>query len=128
MRVAVVSDIHGSLTPLESVIADLEERAPDSVVLGGDLALLGPQPAEVVDRVRELGWPGVVGNVDELLWRPERRAEQMQAAPRLADLLDLLFDDYAPATRAALGEERLTWLRQLPEELRREAMTLVHAS
>ena len=31
---------------------------------GGDLALTGPRPAEVIDRVRELGWPGAVGNTD----------------------------------------------------------------
>ena len=41
IRVAVVSDIHGNLTALEAVIADLERRAPDLVIHGGDLALLG---------------------------------------------------------------------------------------
>jgi predicted phosphodiesterase len=39
MRVAVVSDIHGNLTALEAVIADLERRAPDVVIHGGDLTL-----------------------------------------------------------------------------------------
>ena len=62
MRLAVVSDIHGNLPALEAVLADLEEVRPDAVVLGGDLALGGPHPVEVVDRLRQLRWPSVLGN------------------------------------------------------------------
>jgi len=91
-RVAVVSDIHGNLTALEAVVADLRRRGADIVVHGGDLALMGPRPAEVVDRIRELGWSGVVGNTDELLWRPGEHARQLARAPALAALLALLFD------------------------------------
>src|SRR5947208_17152395 len=112
MRLAVVSDVHGNLTALDAVVEDLARREVDTVVHGGDLALAGVQGAQVVDRIRELGWPGVLGNVDELLWRPEEHEAQLRSAPQLAALLGLLFDDYAPATREALGEERLAWLRR----------------
>jgi len=128
MRVAVVSDIHGSLTALEAIVADLERRAPDAVVHGGDLVLMGPQPAEVIDRLRELGWPGVVGNTDELLWRPEGRDEQLRNAPQLRRVIELLFDDYAPATLEHLGAEHLAWLRGLPAELRLADLVVVHAA
>lgn len=128
MRVAVVSDIHGNLTALEAVIADIARRAVDRVVHGGDLALVGCQPVEVVDRVRELGWPGIVGNTDELLWRPEEHKVQEGNAPQLRELLRLLFDDYAPVTRDLLGDERIAWLRQLPDEHREDKVVLVHAS
>jgi diadenosine tetraphosphatase ApaH/serine/threonine PP2A family protein phosphatase len=110
------------------VIADIERRAPDLVLHGGDLALMGPQPAEVVDRVRELGWSGVVGNTDELLWRPEEKARQEERAPKLRPLLDLLFDVYAPVTSERLGEERVAWLRDLPAEQRVEDLCVVHAA
>ena len=128
MCIAVVSDIHGSLAALDAVVSDLERRAPDVVVHGGDLALMGPRPAEVVDRVRELGWPGVVGNTDELLWRPEARAEQLARAPKLRHLIEPIFDDYAPATRELLGPERIDWLRGLPAELRVDELVVVHAA
>ena len=128
MRVAVVSDAHGSLTPLEAVIADLERTAPDAVINGGDLALMGPQPAEVVDRVRELGWPGVVGNTDELLWRPEERERQVERAPKIAAVIKVLFDEYAPVTRELLGEERTEWLRSLPAEQRADDLLVTHAA
>lgn len=128
MRLAIVSDIHGNLTALEAVIADLERRRADLVLQGGDLALAGAQGPEVVDRVRELGWPGVVGNTDELLWRPDERAVQQREAPKLAPLLRLLFDEYAPATRDALDADRLAWLRQLPREHRGGDLLLLHAA
>jgi putative phosphoesterase len=128
VRVAVVSDVHGSLVALEAVVADLEGESPDAVIHGGDLVLSGPRPAEVVDRIRELGWPGVVGNTDEVLWRPEARAEQLARAPKLEALLASIFDSHAPATRERLGDERLAWLRRLPAELREHGVYLVHAS
>src|SRR2546421_12403020 len=126
MRAAVVSDIHGSLTPLEAIIRDLEDRSPDAVVLGGDLALLGPQPAEVVDRLRELGWPGVVGNTDEMLWRPELRAERLERAPCLRALTAEMFDRYAPFTSERLGEDRLRGVRETPAAPRGECHPVMH--
>jgi len=128
MRLAIVSDIHGNLTALEAVVADLERRRLDRVVHGGDLALAGCQGAEVIDRVRELGWPGIVGNTDELLWRGEDHETRARDAPKLRPLLALLFDEYAPATLTALGEERIAWLRQLPPERRTQNVAIVHAS
>jgi putative phosphoesterase len=128
VRVAVVSDVHGGLAALDAVIVDLDREGPDVVLHGGDLALMGARPAEVVDRIRELGWPGVVGNTDELLWRPEELAVQEERAPKLRTLLRLLFEKYAPATRHLLGEERVGWLQSLPGELRHGDMLLVHAS
>src|SRR6266516_2638628 len=116
MRIAVVSDIHGNLTAFEAVLADLERRGVDRVLHGGDLVLMGSQPAEVIDRVRDLGWQGVVGNTDEVLWRPEEQARQEDLAPKLGWLLRLIFRDYAPATMQLLGEERVAWLRDLPAQ------------
>ena len=128
MSVAIVSDIHGNLSALDAVIADLAQRGIGHVAHGGDLALGGCQGREVIDRVRELGWPGVVGNVDELLWRPDAYRTQRERAPKLAGLLRLLFEEYAPATLAEIGSERLAWLRALPSEQRLEDVLVLHAS
>lgn len=128
MRIAVVSDIHGSIRALEAVVADLDRRRPDLVVHGGDLGVNGPRPAEVIDLIRELGWPGVLGNTDEMLWAPERLAEQEARAPKLRGLLHVLFEHTAPATADMLGEERVAWLKKLPTEWRHEEMVLLHAS
>jgi predicted phosphodiesterase len=126
-RIAVISDVHGSLAALEAVIADLNQIAPDQVVHGGDLAQAGPRPAEVVDMIRALGWPGVVGNTDELYWRPDRFAEQIAKAPKLLPLLRIAFEEFAPATSAMLGPDRIDWLRSLPAEWQHDGLTVLHA-
>src|SRR5262245_66038892 len=71
MRTAILSDIHGNLTALEAVVADLKNVSADLVVQGGDL-VGGSRNAEVIDLVREHGWSGVYGNAEEMLWMPEQ--------------------------------------------------------
>ena len=127
MRVAVVSDVHGNLTALEAVIADLRTVAPDLVVHGGDLVGSGSRPADVIDRIRDLKWPGVVGNTDEMLWAPERLTEVLKS-PQLHALRDVLLEEIVPSTRAAIGDLRLDWLRSLPLTWAAQGLTVVHAS
>ncbi|HXM58593.1 MAG TPA: metallophosphoesterase family protein [Candidatus Dormibacteraeota bacterium] len=128
MRIAVVSDVHGGLVALEAVVVDLERLSPDLVVHGGDVAVLGPRPAEVVDRLRELGWPSVAGNTDEMLWDPSVRAEQERRAPKLLAWLDVLFGTLGPWAAERLGEERIAWLRSRPLAVAEHGVRIVHAS
>lgn len=127
MRIAIVSDVHGNLTALEAVIADLAAMAPDLVLHGGDLAAPGASPVEVVDRIRDLGWPGVFGNTDEMLWQPQALTDAAAAAPAFADLFARVAE-MAAWTRDQLGDARLAWLRALPAQVAREALALVHAA
>jgi predicted phosphodiesterase len=127
MRIAIVSDIHGNRTAFEAVLADLRQTAPDLILHGGDLCHAGASPAEIVDRIRELGWPGVLGNTDEMLFMPESLEEFAKQAPKLPSLIGVI-REMAAATREALGEERLAWLRNLPRIRNEGPMALVHAS
>ena len=116
MRIAIITDVHGNLPALEAVLADLDEVRPDLVVQGGDVALGGPHPAEVIDRIRELGWPSVLGNSDVVLAGDEAipEAERGFVAP-------------AARTRELLGPERVAWLTSRPLEWRDSGIALVHA-
>jgi predicted phosphodiesterase len=67
VRIAVMSDVHGNCLALDAVIADLRARRVDQVVCLGDAIQGGPQPAETVARLRELGCPVVMGNADAWL-------------------------------------------------------------
>ena len=88
MRIAVVSDIHGNRTAFEAVLADLRQSSPDLILHGGDLANGGANPAEVVDRIRDLGWQGVIGNTDEILPMPEVLTEFANQTPKLRRFID----------------------------------------
>jgi predicted phosphodiesterase len=127
MRIAIVSDIHGNLTAFEAVLADLRQTSPDLIFHGGDLADSGASPVEIVDRIRDLGWQGVVGNTDEMLFAPESLQEFASQSPKLQPLFAAI-EEMAAATREALGEERLAWLRGLPRVQMHGPMALVHAS
>jgi putative phosphoesterase len=127
MRIAVVSDIHGNGTAFEAVLKDLEETSPDLILHGGDLADGGSSPVEIVERIRDLGWKGVAGNTDEMLFRPESLQEFASHAPQLNRLFAAI-GEMAAVTRELLGEERIAWLRGLPRRLVQEPIALVHAS
>src|SRR5512141_775534 len=67
MRVAVISDIHANRSALDKVLEDLQNHPADQIVCLGDAIQGGPQPAEVVRRLRELRCPVVMGNADAWL-------------------------------------------------------------
>jgi predicted phosphodiesterase len=113
MRIAIVSDIHGNLTAFEAVLADIRKTCPDVVLHGGDLADSGSSPIEVVDRIRNLGWQGVMGNTDEMLVRPES-LEEFASQSSAPSTIWAAISQIAEATRSLLGEDRIAWLRELP--------------
>jgi predicted phosphodiesterase len=127
MRIAIVSDVHGNLRAFEAVLADLRQVAPDLVVQGGDLAYGGAHPAEIIDQIRALGWPGVRGNTDEMLWSAESLNAFAARTPQLGPLLGRI-QDLIPPTLASIGEERLRWLEGFPERYEGAGSSLVHAS
>jgi predicted phosphodiesterase len=127
MRIAIFSDVHGNRFAFDAVLADLRQTAPDLVLHGGDLAHGGADPAYIVDRIRDLGWQGVLGNTDEMLFRPESLAEFAATLPKLQAMFAKI-EEMAAWDRAALGEDRLAWLETLPRPHSAESFTLVHAS
>ncbi len=80
MRLAVLSDIHGNLTALETVLEDLAQQAPvDLTWCLGDLAAFGPRPTECVRRIKALAeadegktFKVIGGNTDRYLVHGER--------------------------------------------------------
>jgi putative phosphoesterase len=127
VKVAIISDIHGNRRAFQAVIADLRQVAPDLVLHGGDLAYGGAHPADIIDQIRSLRWPGVRGNTDEMLWSPKSLTEFAARTPKLGQLLSRI-QEMIPATLASIGEERLRWLEGLPNLHSQEGFSLVHAS
>ncbi len=127
MRVAILSDIHGNLSAFEAVLEDIHQLAPDLVLHGGDLADGGSSPVEIVDRIRDLGWQGVMGNGDEMLCSPES-LEDFATQSSVPPAFWVSVREMAASTRAILGTERLSWLKQLPMAITQNGLAVVHAT
>ncbi|MCI0711633.1 MAG: metallophosphatase family protein [Chloroflexi bacterium] len=67
MQIAIISDMHGNCVALDAVLADLQLESIDQLVCLGDAVQGGPQPSQVVSRLRELACPVVMGNADDWL-------------------------------------------------------------
>jgi putative phosphoesterase len=111
--VATLYDVHGNLVALEAVLADIPDDA--TIVVGGDVVAGGPQPADTLERLRGLGervrW--LRGNADRELMP----GEEGLAPPGALD-----------ATRAALSEEQIRFLYELPPTVRIGRVLYCHAS
>jgi predicted phosphodiesterase len=109
MRIALLADLHGNLCALDAALEDIAATGGADVTLAlGDLAMLGPQPAEVVDRLRETGCVAIQGNTDA--WYNQTPAEDVAARDeRLAGIIR-----YAHWAKTLLGEERTRYLLDLP--------------
>src|SRR5579871_5960253 len=70
MRLGLIADIHGNLLALDVVLQALAEEQVDRIICLGDIGSLGPQPREVIGRLRQLGCPIVLGNTDAWLLEP----------------------------------------------------------
>jgi predicted phosphodiesterase len=126
MRIAIISDVHGNLTALDAVLADLRRQKPDLVLHGGDIPYGGCNPSEVIDCIAQEGWQGVLGNTDEILWSDAKRPALEALAPKLKPLFRVLFDVCSPVTRQMIGEQRLEWLRGLPMEILLDGPSPMH--
>lgn len=65
MRLALLSDIHGNLHALDTVLDELAREPIDQYVCLGDVVEHGPHPKETLARILELNCPVVMGNTDE---------------------------------------------------------------
>jgi putative phosphoesterase len=83
MRIAIISDMHGNCIALDAVLADLQQTPIDRLVCLGDAVQGGPQPAQVTARLRELGWPVVMGNADAWLLTGEETGQEQISSERL---------------------------------------------
>lgn len=117
MRLLVFSDVHANATALEAVLAACAGRWEGAVCLG-DVVGYGPDPNEVVERVRSFVSAIVRGNHDK-------------AVSGISDLED--FNPVARAavewTRSRLRPENMQYLRSLPAgPIERDGAVLVHGA
>jgi putative phosphoesterase len=104
MRLGLIADIHGNLVALDAVLAALAAARVDEVVCLGDVAALGPQPSEVISRLREIGCQTVLGNTDAWLLPDPQLPATPPTSTAVSELTRWCADQLSNADRRALSE------------------------
>lgn len=66
-KIAIISDIHGNIPALESVLKDIKGKQISRIFCLGDLAGKGPSSAEAVDMIKEYCECVIKGNWDHFM-------------------------------------------------------------
>jgi len=121
MKIAFISDIHGNAKALDAVLADIEKRKADKVVVLGDISYRGPEPQRALDLIRSLNTDVIKGNADEWVVRGVKQGEVPEQA------LEMMNKE-RDWIRSNLNVESIDYLHNLPTELSIEAEGLkIHA-
>ena len=112
MKIAVLSDIHGNLLALESVLEDIQSKNCDKILFLGDYALAGPEPTDTVNFCMSLSEHDNVemiqGNTDKMIveFSEDIYQKVAQGAPIMANALR--------EEANTLGEKQKQFLKELP--------------
>ena len=85
-RIGIFSDMHGNAVAFETVLAALRVEGVERLVCLGDVAATGPQPREVVRRLRALNCPVVMGNTDDHVLTPPEPESDDEDAVRIREI------------------------------------------
>lgn len=119
MKIAVLSDIHGNMEALAAVLSDMVTKGVERVFICGDLAMAGPEPAAVVDFLRNFDFTIIQGNTDEMIVKDIVPPNEIMA-------------NALKYAQGVLSEEQKEFLASLPfshtEEIEGLKLLFVHGS
>ena len=116
MKIAFFSDIHANLPALESVLADIDQQAPDAVYCLGDLVGYHVWPDKVVEAIRRRHIPTIAGNYDEGIGlnSDECGCAYKTEEDKARGAVSISY------TNSVVSEESRAYLRSLPRHIRLE--------
>ena len=94
-KIAIISDIHGNIVALESVLDDIKKRGITKIFCLGDIVFKCNHPDLCVDRIKEMCEVVLLGNSDFAICKESAKNKNFW-------------------TRTVLGEERANYLANLP--------------
>ena len=130
MKIAIISDLHGNIDALESVLSDIKSENCSKIFCLGDIAMAGPEPKTAIHRIHELmqsqDFHIIQGNTDNMLsvfsfdiYNEILKVNAVMASAYLAD-------------SQLLNDEEKNFLKNLPEKEELELfgikILLVHGS
>lgn len=130
MKIAAISDIHGNMEALESVMEDIKKNGCEKVFVLGDYAMAGPEPSAAVDwfieKIEDPNFYMIQGNTDLMIadYTEKIYNEVKENAPVMAEALK---DDFI-----RLSAQQKDFLKNLPAnktvEIDGVKFLLVHGS
>lgn len=130
MKIAVISDIHGNMDALESVLESIKKDRCDKIFALGDYAMAGPQPEDTINwfmqNAESHNITMIQGNTDYMIanYTDDLYKELSEKAPVMAEALK---DDHA-----SIGQAHIDFLQNLPTkqslEIDNVKILLVHGS
>lgn len=111
MRLAIYSDVHGNLTALQTVLADIKKQAPDIIAFAGDLCMMGARPKACLELAQTETDIFVYGNTDEMIHTPMTIPDDVneEQRRRLESFIEV-----AKWTHDQLEAKHVAWLQRLP--------------
>ncbi len=123
MKRAIVSDIHGNLEALQSVLKDAECEGVEEVYCLGDIVGYGPNPCDCLDLVMDFT-ACVLGNHDQgALFDPEGFSSGAERA-----IFWTRQQLESPEMDRDQQRRRWDFLCELPRTIRKEGLLFVHGS
>jgi len=116
-RYAIFGDIHGNWEALNTVLIDIEEQDVTSYICLGDVVGYNANPAECLERIRELDCVVIRGNHDHYCSHEESLNDFHPMAAKVIEW-----------TRRQLTKEQLQYLRDLEFSKKVAGFTIVHST
>jgi predicted phosphodiesterase len=124
VRLGFLADVHGNRLALEAVLTHGHERGVEEWWVLGDLVAIGPEPVETLEVLAGLPQVRLVrGNTDRYVLtgdRPFPTAADVERQPSLQAVFDEVEASFAWTADQLRRSGWLSWLAQVPHELRRE--------
>lgn len=102
-KIAIISDIHGNLEALNSVLNDIEERKIDKIICLGDMIAKGTHQQECVELVKKNCDIVLKGNCDEYF------TSDIDLSTKSKQEIDRI-----NWNKSKLSDENINYIRQLP--------------
>ena len=83
-RIAIISDVHGNITALNTVLDDIHEKGIKRIFFLGDSIVKCANPDLVVDKLRESCEVMLIGNLDYSICRPEVKDKNFWSRVKIA--------------------------------------------
>jgi len=130
MKIAVLSDIHGNLDALQSVVADIKKQEVNRIFICGDLAVAGPEPVETIDFIIDIAKRYnitiIQGNTDEMVIKSTGSPEDKYTPP------NKIMAEAVKYAQNILRPDQKEFLMELPEiyseKIGNLSILLVHGS